>query len=314
MIVRISLAATVIGIVVIGLTSLAPAGATRKIQIHTKDMPEHGVKLVSPADPSYSGELEREKSGKDADAKQELDSIAPFSAFLRNESGRLIVAYTLKWEITRNDGKTVKHFVSISDGDALSGGRSTVEPGPAVQNGSSRFVALAPLTSSRGITITPTFSTSEAAALYREANTSGLLQNLVNELVQASDLTLSLDNVVFENGEAVGADSAHTFDQLRSALFARNDLLRAILNAIRRGKSLEDVMSRIKNLSESEVDLSGGRPADVYKFHRREFAAEIVRIRAAVGDDKTALWYALQPLAKKWPELRKKVSGDRDQE
>jgi hypothetical protein len=131
------------------------------------------------------------------------------------------------------------------------------------------------------------------------------LEALASQLQHATDLTVSVDNVVFGDGEALGPDSAHSFDQLRASVNARNDLLRGALNAVRDGKTPEEVMGRIQEISESRVDVNSGRPEDVYRFYRKEFAAEILRTRTAVGDDRTALWYAVQPLTKPWPKLRK---------
>src|SRR5713226_2567341 len=122
---------------------LAPAAKSKKIRMNSKDLPEHRVRLISPSNPAYKDEIEREKEGKSPEDKRAMEMLEPFSAFLKNDNDRALLAYSLKWEITREDGKTVTYFASYSDADALSGAdTSAFATGPAVRPGSRRFVTL----------------------------------------------------------------------------------------------------------------------------------------------------------------------------
>ncbi len=290
---------------------LAPAAKSKKIRMNSKDLPEHRVRLISPSNPAYKDEIEREKEGKSPEDKRAMEMLEPFSAFLKNDNDRALLAYSLKWEITREDGKTVTYFASYSDADALSGAdTSAFATGPAVRPGSRRFVTLvSQVSQGNGIGSGPNLHTTGDGSDVGNSpivnGSSGAPEEATTELQQASDLTVSVDSAVFDDGRSVGPDAGRHFDRLQALLNARNDLLRGALNSIRQGKKVEDVMSRIKEISETEGTLGSDKPADLYQSYRKEFASEIIRTRAAVGDDKTALWYAFQPLTKKWPKLRK---------
>jgi hypothetical protein len=306
---KIATVAAGLAILITAGVLLMPTAKGKKIYVNSKDLPEHGVRLITPGNADFDKELEKEKN-KDGDpaAKATLDAIAPFSVFIVNNNGRALVGYTLKWEMTREDGKTLTYFASVSDGDALSGlDTKSSGAGPTLKSGDRRFIALVSQTSqTKGIGTNPAVLTSQdVGAFGTNPASSVLVERLGRQLQHASDLTVSVDNAVFEDGEGVGPDSGHYFDQLQASVRARNDLLSNALNDIRQGRRPEDVISKIREISESELDLGGKQP-DIYALYRKEFASEIIRIRASVGDDKTALWYAFQPLTRKWPELRKK--------
>ncbi len=142
---KIATLAAGIAILITAVTLLAPAAKSKKIRMNSKDLPEHSLRLISPSNPAYKDEIEREKEGKGPEDKKAIDTLEPFSAFLKNDNGRALVGYSLKWEITREDGKTVTYFASYSDADALSGAdTSTSATGPMVRPGTRRFVTLIP--------------------------------------------------------------------------------------------------------------------------------------------------------------------------
>src|SRR5712691_374905 len=65
----ITISVTAIAIFVTAGTLLGPVAKSKKIRMNSKDLPEHRVRLISPSDPAYQGEIEKEKEGKSAERK-----------------------------------------------------------------------------------------------------------------------------------------------------------------------------------------------------------------------------------------------------
>ncbi|HTS06775.1 MAG TPA: hypothetical protein VMP68_14440 [Candidatus Eisenbacteria bacterium] len=75
------------------------------------DLPEFGLKLIRSQDPSFDMLLRTSLGGE---ATPELDVLKPYTAILQNNSSNVLVAYSVRWEYTRPDGRLV--HVDYSDG------------------------------------------------------------------------------------------------------------------------------------------------------------------------------------------------------
>jgi hypothetical protein len=95
----------------------------------------------------------------------------------------------------------------------------------------------------------------------------------------------TLDAVLFDDGEIVGADSHDTFGRATSVISAARDLYSKVL-AARTGTPTQ------KESTWSEVSrIAQGQPTDpvirdaVYQKFQRQFAEELQRVRSIGGDD-----------------------------
>src|SRR5947209_6879689 len=109
------------------------------VVINVKDLPEVGLTLIPPADASFP-ELLRSLERDIPAQREQLRLLAPYSVFIRHTGTQDIVAYRLKWEFLRPNGKVTTSVGSYLSaiGDPLPAGnlpsnlkRTVIRPGAA---------------------------------------------------------------------------------------------------------------------------------------------------------------------------------------
>src|SRR4051812_13874923 len=71
------------------------------VNINVRDLKEYGLSIISPADPSFDGKVSALLKNHPGLA---IESIKPFSVFVKNSGNRAVAGYDLKWELTDRDG------------------------------------------------------------------------------------------------------------------------------------------------------------------------------------------------------------------
>src|SRR5689334_16663390 len=89
---------------------------SKVIRVNVRDLPTHGLRLISPADSDY--DRETEKLGI---ADQQIPAAKSFSVVLKNDSSQDIIAFRIRWDSVGPDGSKTTHLQSYSETSALVG-------------------------------------------------------------------------------------------------------------------------------------------------------------------------------------------------
>lgn len=286
------------------------------VRINVKDLRSHGVRLISPTDPSYEDEIA--KLGLD----EATDAAKPFSVVLKNDSRRDIIGVRIRWDSIEPDGRTTTHLQSYSDTGTLLGlspmdPRDEVPGGVRLKPNKSRFISLIESTGTAqraGIGATASYVGSEEDAakmqqLGQDRDRQQALAILATELSRSQSVTATLDAIIFDDGTVVGPDSFNYLEQLQAVVRAKRDLLEDVLAGARRNEPFANIFGRVESIAKQEKQdkPAGTTPTqpDYYQLYKKEFAAELVRMRDADGDEKRVAWNATRALFRQWPKLRK---------
>jgi hypothetical protein len=278
------------------------------IKIHKKDLPEHGLTIIGPSDPSFDTLLSAQLKGE---PNEVIDRLKPFSFFVENKSKQTVVAYAVQWCFTKQDGSnecSIKSLVNpraLMEGDNLS--EEMLEQSGRIRPNSTSFFSLISPDGSGLFRVKARPEEVEQLKQGVEPDRATLLQRYSDELSRYSDITFSIDGAFFDDGTFVGPDTTGFFDKTKAEIGAKYDLLNEIARGLSRGKSKDDMFNELADMSnQPTVRLnSKSSAADYYNFHKKHLAEEISRSRSAVGDDK-ALARALSSLKKPWRTLKKK--------
>jgi len=267
------------------------------IQINIKDIPEHGLSIIGPADPSFNKIVMSLTQGKQ---NAVIGALRPYSVFIKNTGSKTVVAYTLKWEILKADGTAkvqTRDYITLWK---LMGITSSDKDGYMLEPNSAIFVSPAniePLKASKTRDLNEDSLTPDMTAY---------LDKLSMELAQCINITVELDGVFFEDGTFVGQDSTEFFAKVEAKRNAKRDLILEIKQELRRGKTKQEALIHVDELANSpELRLnSKSTPTDYYNKNKRDVAATLFQLRKSVNDDK-AIELILQQMREPLPELRK---------
>jgi hypothetical protein len=302
-------------IVIIAVTTgfvLSRSARAMSIKVHKKDLPEHGLIIIGPSDPSFDALLAGHLKGE---PNEVLDNLKPFSFFVENRSKQTVVAYTLEWCFTKPDGTNDCYRQSVVNPRPLMDGGGDlpevmVEQSGRIKPASSRFFSLIAADGSGGFRVPVSPEEAEQFKRGLKPDRWALLQRYGAELSKYSDITFSLDGAFFDDGTFIGPNTTGLFEQTMAQINAKRDLLNEITHSLSKaGKSKDAVFRELEDTTKQpKVSLdSKSTPEDHYKYHRRFYAAEILRSRGVLGDEK-ALATALRPMKKQWRVLQKKKS------
>lgn len=287
------------------------------VSINVKDLPEYGLHIIGPSDPSFDSMLA--KATKDEPASV-VELIKPFTFFLSNTGSKHVIAYKFRWECTKPDGAVIYKDSSTSSawiftddvGDlnkALNKSQDIIKPNSTwlfslglaprqLDNSPSR-----PEQSGVWATISNRTDSQENMGV---PDQNQALKLLHNELAAYTSITIVLDGVFFADGSFAGPDATGFFDAVKSEVDAKLDILNGFQEGIRKGKPSDEIFKEITDISdEPDVDLGPDSTAsDYYRFHRKIFAQELLSQQQSSGSEQT-IKHALKRLEKPWVKLRK---------
>jgi hypothetical protein len=290
------------------------------VRINVRDLPSHGVRLISPTDPSFEDEIA--KLRLDEEGSQAPPDIAkPFSVVLKNTSRRDIIGVRIRWDSIGPDGRTTTHVQSYSDMGSLIGmgpmnPRDEIPGGVRLKPQKARYISLIESTGAAqgaGIAASSRGGNSEEDAarmqqLGQEQSREQALAILATLLNRSLSVTATLDAAIFDDGTVVGPDSLDYFGELQAIVKAKRDILEDVLSGAQRNEPFANIFSRMDSIAKQDKKPSNGTiPAQsaYYELYKKEFAAELVRMRATDGNEKRVAWNATRALFRYWPKLRK---------
>lgn len=268
---------------------------TPSARFNVKDLPEHGLSIISAADPMYESLLETLTKGE---SNTIVESLRPFSIFIKNSSSHNVVGCTLVWEFMRPDGKITTHKSDFITLWTLTGTKISSTSENVLRPNSSWFFTPSSFEVRQDIHAVEGIVASPQSKEY--------LNKLRAELSQYTNITVSIDGVFFDDGTFAGTDSTGFFSKVKAMRDARLDLLREVEKGLQQGKSSESVFGRTQEIAQgSKVEINSKSSAeDHYTNSKIEAAGELLRMKAASGEAKT-IERVLGKLQGHWPELRK---------
>ena len=288
------------------------------IKVNVRDLPEHGLLIIGPSEPSFDGHVSALLKGK---ANPVVEALKPFSVFIKNIGRNAVVAYQLRWEMVRADGTVVTREMGGSNPRALmDGGAPGLEylsttSGYAIRPGSTRFVSPVMAldedqTGNLGAYAGGSSDQNDIPQLQqamRDKNLAPMFDTIARELYGYKSMTVSVDGAFFEDGTFVGPDNTHFFTQVKAEIDAKRDLLNEIAFARNHNRNQKDIFSDVEAWANNPGNniTPNATSTDYYNYYKSVYADEVLHMRKAMGEDK-AIALALQPLRKQWCKLEKR--------
>ena len=318
----------IIPIIIVIVTSLAAVlwngerAQAVSVRFNIKDLPEHGLFIISPSHPSFDEIMAAYVKGKPNTAPEDLK---PFSIFLKNMGNKAIVAYKMKWECMRPDGTvTTKAKSNESTWILRNSGwpdhkAAVAEDINMIRPNATWFISLgAP---SEPVSEAATGMTSGghvAIALSDESRTDrpynrASIQELVNtELAKYTSITVSIDGVVFEDGTFVGPDTTNFYSEIKAEMKASYDVLHEIEVGVKDGTPIDEVFKHIEEMANAPATQLGPAPTttEFYSFYKKLFAKDTLGTKNLYGAEE-AVKRALKQLSTPWVKVHKLQSDGR---
>ena len=196
--------------------------------IQVKGLESDGIMLMSCTDSAFDAAVKSWFAGNVA----ELLALKPLLVCLSNQSGRTMVAYTLRWEIMRNGQREIT-FSQAKYPDAVAAAvpvrGNEVRAGERIICGMSIELDSGQWTGQA----TEEFYLRQFAAWSREYD-------------NAASLSISLDAVIFEDGELIGPDESRLRDDFAAYVSAKQDLYHSLVNGLDSGRSMAEVFHPVE--------------------------------------------------------------------
>lgn len=261
------------------------------VNFNLKDFPAHGISLFAPSDPAYH---------------KDRSIIDPYSVILKNTSTKAIVGYSIKWECF--DGKrgladrdvshdrSVSHIVSWvflhgEDSErkaAIGTSEEIIKPNSVwLLSFDSPPRPLGEVRDTVSVTIDDQPN--------RESSTP------------CATVTVTADGVFFDDGTFVGPDTKNFFNEIKTQMDSRYEVLQEVKDAVESGKSPTEVFRGLENIITQEGRLRiGEKPTndETRSYFRNLFARDVLGKKEQWGPDKTIQDIQRQ-VSKPWVSLRK---------
>lgn len=300
----------ILGVIMFNLNFTAEGANPR---IHKKELPEHGLIIVNSTDETYESDVNEWIRNKNSAYQELATTLKPYSVFVRNTSDRDILAYKLNWELKMSDGRIVNFPRTYFTPDYLMGvPRSDLYDsmmGSIKKNGK-RFYTMIPTSLETDDSTSGTSSANirtEEIENFQDAGGKGdirpLLANITGQANQATDITVSIDSVLFDDGEFVGPSDDVEFIKLKSYVAAKHDLLKIIKADFEvNHNSPSEILTKVVGIANQDVPMpsQGSNFGTYYNFFRKLHAQEIKSSSLALGDDAKTVKMFMHRLDHKW--------------
>jgi len=264
-----------------------------QVSLKIKDIREHGLVIVGRADSDFES-LRSNLSEKGV----RLDlSIQPY-VFIKNLGNKRAIAYSLKWELLKDDGRVVSKSRSYSREDILMGKEAPENANDEIilRPNTARLFSLFGYGDGQEIPLAAVSKTGRGSdtEMLQKLDQTDLVTRAGNELEHTVSVTVSIDGAFFEDGTFVGPNTTSFFERTSTKLDARNNMLEEILRRLNQGDTPADVMKYLKAKSDSlsESKPPPGRKAkseEIYKYQEKKFLDDALGMGEATGNDEQAV-------------------------
>jgi hypothetical protein len=273
-------------------TELSTKTEMSAVKFNIRDLAKHGISLIAPSDPILTGNRKPVTNN-------------PYSIVLKNDSGRPIVGYSIKWECfdgtIESTNRDMSHDVRTSHilGVVLTYGEESKRRTilnmlqGVIRSHSNYFIS----------EDTPARPLAEAV---EDIGTQFDDAALAEIRAACPVMTVTLDGIFFDDGTFVGPDTTKFFDKVKTQLNARYELLKGVQNALQAGKDPNDIFRELEQIRDREGQPQGGEmtTTELRSYFRNKYAQDVLGKREMWGSDK-ALEDVHQMLSRPWAKLRK---------
>ncbi|SRR6266498_472381 len=279
-------------------------GSGMQVRFNSRDLRENGVHIITSSDPSFDEIAAKHFRNRSP------ESLKPFSVFLKNSGARLALAYALTWELRNTDGRIISsNTVVYSEPGILMGNEipKDLKHTTAIEPGSVRcFSRDSQIEADAVETIGEQDTVRKSSEGKADASTD-IRAMLAAELSHTTDVTVSLDGVVFDDGTFVGPNVTGFFEQMQALVNAKVDLLRDIAVASEQG-TLDQAFDSIRAMSrEPDIVFGENSSADNYYHHFRKLYATEITNKDNVYGKETLVPYLVKSYHRARPILRKLI-------
>jgi hypothetical protein len=287
-IVFVTIIAAVILILLTKRTSALPQ------TFNKRDLSQHGLVLVRHTEP----EFQRLKTMLTNGA---IDETQQPYVFVKNLSSKRVIAYTLKWELTKDDGRIIFKTRMNCREDILLGNEPPNDSPDMtlLRPQKARVFSLFAYADGFEVSLSNT-SNSVADAekgedLSQALNTTGILASKTSELAHTTAITVSVDAALFDDGTFVGPNTTHYFERLQAQLGSKQDLVKELMKQYQDGKKPDDIVSYVEAESTSlKKSARSKRTLDptfeeLYNSYREQYCDQILRIKEGTKDADRSL-------------------------
>jgi hypothetical protein len=287
------------------------------VRFNTRGLSENAINIITPVDPSFPELVKKHFKNRSP------GNLPPLSVFIENSSNRLVLAYALTWEVVDAEGKTItSRTVGYSEPGGLMGAEipKGVVHTTAIEPGTVRCFTVDSQIEDEGAGAERTSgafqvrASKETASAVRAMVASQKSEEAANvvramwadQLSRASDVTVSLDGVIFEDGIFVGPNNTGFFERMQAMVNAKVDLLREIEVAGEQN-TLDQTLDSI-NAQSQEPDVVFGSNVsadDWYRYFRKLYASEINDLHRAHGKENMVRYF-VKSFSKARPKLKRK--------
>lgn len=232
-------------------------------RITAKGLDEYGLSLIAPTSSDFP-QLLRRAVGKSQ--FRELETILPYSVLLVNTSKKRVVFYSVRWESTSSKGVLQHDDRMYYNFSTLRGGY-TVDPGA---------VWLVSVIDALNKPLKPD-SQNEFAHKFQQSRMDLQFQ-------QQSNVAISLDVVIFSNGEVVGPNRSGSMEHAQARLDSARDLHAAFEDRVTHHHSVQSFVARLHELKKGPGAVVDQRPNKWYAFYTRQLAGELIGVYEQSGE------------------------------
>lgn len=234
--------------------SVAMSLSGQTVTFNTNGLPQDSVKLTTVRDPTFQAELSKIAG---AATYPGLDDVLPACFFVRNISGRPILAVTVRYDVVANSGA---QFVWEVQREAVSGQAGSFPPGATF------------LVSPKGW-LEDLFTSNSATVRSRILP---VVSQIHNRLQAAKEVSVSIDSILYADGLFVGIDRSNSFTHLGDMVRAQKDLVAETVSLLTSGPSESEIMTFLMSQTESAPTSAENR--DLYG-RRRKLLGELLANR-----------------------------------
>ncbi len=217
---------------------------------------ESGVRLLVPASQDFQNQLRALTAGI---THELLDQVLPYCVIVQNSGTKAIAAIRVVHDLKNDQGQPISHQFRLSTVAA--------DPIRMMMPGQSRLIGPVPL-------IVEAVNRSRLAEVFSDdIQARHEVELRLAKYRSQQEIHISLDSIVFENGELIGPDKVNSLAVLNGWLRATKDLVDAAsrMNDVEFKKYLSQVLDRPQKSISSQLE------ADQYDRRQQMLARLLLR-------------------------------------
>jgi hypothetical protein len=243
--------------------------AAQSVTVNPGKWVENGIELTPYPSSAFQAKL---AEAGPAPSGIDVSALYPVSFFLTNNTGHKIVAYSVVWTVKSSNGHVFQH-------QRLAGSLRSPNGSLSIPSGASRLVTIVSATSSPVANTLATDSPTTQRVQSSVLSASGMFPS-------TSEVSISLEAVLLDDGLALGPDSTHAFVRMQAEASADRSLLSDVLTAFNAGgqEAVISLLTGILNGPQAPNSLMASRmssEADAYAAFSSNFRVQ--RARSYLG-------------------------------